>query len=127
MNVSFWSLFINIMTFITRPILAFTSLAIFSAQVSAIAQPYQVACDAIKAVAPTYYQGDDLYTEDAKNYWNAQLKAFLPACIIRPKNADQVSAAVKVLNKYPEVKFVVKSGGHGMQTPFTNQWGDECL
>jgi FAD/FMN-containing dehydrogenase len=46
------------------------------------------------------------------SYWSTALRDAKPACLVLPRSAQQVSAAVKVLNKYPDVQFAVKSGGH---------------
>lgn len=52
------------------------------------------------------------YTSEVSSYWSTALHDLKPACVVFPKSAQEVSAAVKVLNKYPDVQFAVKSGGH---------------
>ncbi|USW57786.1 Putative berberine/berberine, FAD-binding domain, PCMH-type, FAD-binding, type PCMH, subdomain 2 [Septoria linicola] len=54
-----------------------------------------------------------LWTQTNTIYWNNQNSyAFRSACTFFPANAEQVSDAVKQLNKYPSVKFAIKGGGH---------------
>lgn len=53
------------------------------------------------------------YNDINSVYWNNQNSyQYRPACIFFPANADQVSDAVKQLNKYPSVQYGLKSGGH---------------
>jgi hypothetical protein len=37
-----------------------------------------------------------------------------PACVFFPSTADEVSYAVRQLNKYPDTQFALKSGGHNL-------------
>ncbi|RVD81180.1 uncharacterized protein DFL_009054 [Arthrobotrys flagrans] len=52
------------------------------------------------------------YQNEVGEYWSTVLRDLKPACIILPESALDVSTAVKILNKYPDVKFTAKSGGH---------------
>ncbi|KAK7946147.1 uncharacterized protein PG986_010468 [Apiospora aurea] len=52
------------------------------------------------------------YTLETQWYWSLALRELRPACIVSPRDAEQVSAAVRVLNEHPDVQFTVKSGGH---------------
>ncbi|KAF1989516.1 FAD-binding domain-containing protein [Aulographum hederae CBS 113979] len=52
------------------------------------------------------------YNSEINDYYNHGLANLKPACVTFPKNALDVSKIVQVLNKYPDVKFAVKSGGH---------------
>ena len=45
-------------------------------------------------------------------WWNAQNRLFRSRCAFFPGDAEQVSDVVKQLNKYPEARFALKSGGH---------------
>lgn len=56
-------------------------------------------------------------------YWNAQNRLFRAACAFFPGNAKQVSDAVKQLNKHPEAKFALKSGGHQPAPGFSSTDG----
>lgn len=47
-----------------------------------------------------------------QQYWSTTLRGIRPACIAQPASAEDVSAIVKILNKYPSVKFATRSGGH---------------
>ena len=59
------------------------------------------------------------YDETNSVYWNAQNAEYRAACAFLPENADQVSSAVKLLNKYPSVAFALKSGGHNPAPGFS--------
>ncbi|EGX50845.1 hypothetical protein AOL_s00054g931 [Orbilia oligospora ATCC 24927] len=52
------------------------------------------------------------YYNEAREYWSTVLRDLKPACVILPESALDVSAAVTILNKYPDVKFTARSGGH---------------
>ncbi|GAB0134519.1 hypothetical protein EsDP_00002886 [Epichloe bromicola] len=52
------------------------------------------------------------YSQEVHSYWSTSLRDIKPACLVLPKSAEQVAAAVRILNKYPDVRFAVKSGGH---------------
>ncbi|EMR62515.1 putative fad dependent protein [Eutypa lata UCREL1] len=52
------------------------------------------------------------YHLQTAKYWSTALRDVDPACIVLPTSAAQVSSVVQVLNRYPDVEFAVKSGGH---------------
>lgn len=52
------------------------------------------------------------YIAETQSYWSTALRELQPACIVFPESVEEVSVAVKVLNKYPDVNFAAKSGGH---------------
>lgn len=52
------------------------------------------------------------YFSETQKYWSTLLRDLDPACLVLPVSAQEVSVAVKVLNKYPDVNFAAKSGGH---------------
>ncbi|KPM42450.1 hypothetical protein AK830_g4102 [Neonectria ditissima] len=52
------------------------------------------------------------YYQEASEYWSTVLRDIKPACVVLPVSALEVATAVKVLNKYPDVDFTAKSGGH---------------
>lgn len=52
------------------------------------------------------------YTSETSKYWSTALREIQPTCIVLPRFVEEVSSAVKILNKYPEVNFAAKSGGH---------------
>lgn len=73
------------------------------------------ACDEIAAALPKDRTPNRLsikYTSEMLDYWSVALQSLKPACMILPKNADEVATIVQILNQYPDVKFAVKSGGH---------------
>ncbi|KAL9616898.1 MAG: hypothetical protein Q9160_008287 [Pyrenula sp. 1 TL-2023] len=59
-----------------------------------------------------FYPKDLKYKTETKQYWSKALRELKPACVILPTTAAEVSTIVKTLNNHPDVKFVVKSGGH---------------
>ncbi|KAL1644043.1 hypothetical protein SLS61_008976 [Didymella pomorum] len=52
------------------------------------------------------------YEHETQQYWSTTLRSVVPACIVQPSSAEDVAAVVKVLNKYPSVRFATRSGGH---------------
>ncbi|QPC78028.1 hypothetical protein HYE68_008780 [Fusarium pseudograminearum] len=52
------------------------------------------------------------FNTETKGYWSTTLREIKPACVVTAKSASDVSTAVTILNKYPDVKFAAKSGGH---------------
>jgi FAD/FMN-containing dehydrogenase len=74
----------------------------------------QQACTDIKNLTPTklFYPNDKAYGLENTDYYNIGLAELKPACIFQPTTAEEVSSAIKILNKYNDVPFAVKSGGH---------------
>ena len=74
----------------------------------------QQACNEIKNELPglTVFPHQADYKVELKRYWSSALQDLKPACIVSPKTTAQVSMAMRILNKYPLVKFAVRSGGH---------------
>ncbi|KAF2670690.1 FAD-binding domain-containing protein [Microthyrium microscopicum] len=75
------------------------------------------ACQAIANVVPdqiAFASGlsKKAYDAELKTYWNVALRDIKPTCIVLPITAEHVSATVKALHQFPDVKFVIKSGGH---------------
>jgi hypothetical protein len=72
------------------------------------------ACDEISAAVPGRVSTRFTipYTSEISAYWSTALRDLRPACVVLPQSAEEVAAAVKVLNKYHDVQFAVKSGGH---------------
>lgn len=52
------------------------------------------------------------FNTETTGYWSTTLREIKPACVVTAKSASDVSTAVTILNKYPDVKFAAKSGGH---------------
>lgn len=63
-----------------------------------------------KVLTPGFLQLE--YEYETQQYWATNLREVDPACIVQPDSAQDVSIAIKVLNKYPSVKFATRSGGH---------------
>lgn len=74
----------------------------------------QQACEEISIAAPDRVSTrlSIEYTSEVLSYWSHVPQDYKPSCVVFPQSAEEVAAAVKVLNKYPDVKFAVKSGGH---------------
>ena len=52
------------------------------------------------------------YTTAQAHYWSAAIADLVPACVVFPTTAQEVSSVVTVLQNYTDVKFAMKSGGH---------------
>lgn len=52
------------------------------------------------------------YAYETQQYWATNLRDVNPACIVQPNSAQDVAIVVKLLNKYPTVRFATRSGGH---------------
>ncbi|KAH7153379.1 hypothetical protein EDB81DRAFT_931853 [Dactylonectria macrodidyma] len=52
------------------------------------------------------------YYRESSEYWSTILRDIKPACVVLPESALEVATGVKILNKYPDVEFTAKSGGH---------------
>lgn len=72
------------------------------------------ACRDLKAAlaGKVCFPGEPAYKKECNHYWSKALRQMRPACVVSATTAQDVSAAVKVLAQYPEVPFVVRSGGH---------------
>lgn len=74
------------------------------------------ACNEIKDALPGKVLTPGLlafeYKYETTQYWSTNLREVDPACIVQPASAEDVSTVVKVLIKYPSVKFATRSGGH---------------
>jgi hypothetical protein len=96
------------------PLFHLLSLSLLSSFTAAsLTVSTQNACKDIEAAIPgrvAYPTGltQTAYDTENKDYWNVGLSELKPACILMPTDADMVSKAVQVLNKYPDVKFAVK-------------------
>jgi FAD/FMN-containing dehydrogenase len=74
------------------------------------------ACTEIKAALPGKVLAQGFlsleYEHETQQYWSTTLRSVDPACIVQPTSAEDVSAVIKILNKYPSVNFATRSGGH---------------
>lgn len=52
------------------------------------------------------------YITETQEYWSTALRDIQPACVVHPQSTDEVASVVQILNKYPDVDFAAKSGGH---------------
>lgn len=89
-------------------------LAVSSVVAGAPSSSTLKACQAISAVVPSHvsYPLSVSYYAESQEYWSVLLRDIKPACVVFPQSAEDVSKAVVILNKYPDVKFTAKSGGH---------------
>jgi hypothetical protein len=67
--------------------------------------------------------GEDTFNNTLTEYWNKLNGENRPTCAFYPRNAGQVSVAVKQLNKYPGVEYALKSGGHNFNIGFSSTDG----
>ncbi|SPO03123.1 related to 6-hydroxy-d-nicotine oxidase [Cephalotrichum gorgonifer] len=96
------------------PIFLTTALLAASATL-AVSTSTEAACDEIAAATPERVWSNRLsrtYYSEVNSYWSTTLRDAKPACLVLPQSAEEVAAAVRILNKYPDVQFAVKSGGH---------------
>jgi len=77
-------------------------------------------CDALQSLTDTVlFPQSQQYDAAVSSYPFIQLR-LTPTCIFRPRNAQDVSAAVKLLKKSRKTKFAVKGGGHNANAGFNN-------
>ncbi|CAI6228924.1 unnamed protein product [Periconia digitata] len=78
-------------------------------------------CNSLLSALPTdiFWPESLTYNALITSYPFLQLRLH-PRCIVRPKSAEDVSTAVKILSKHPEVKFAIKGGGHNANVGFNN-------
>lgn len=105
------------------------------ASANAISSPNASAtCEAIQKLYPmgVAYNPLDLlhptlanlnYTYTRTHYWNGANGQLAPACIFYPRSGQQVADAVKILNRYPDVAWAAKSGGHNPNKGFSSVAG----
>jgi hypothetical protein len=93
--------------FITSSLFAATALAAPSAATTE-------ACKEISKAIPgrVSFPFTINYNEQSREYWSTLLREIKPACVVTAKSSSDVSTAVTILNKYPDVRFAAKSGGH---------------
>lgn len=98
------------------PLASFCLAGLLAAPAAAAASSStKSACNELAAAVPSRVWSNHLssnYYSEVNSYWSTALRDAKPACLVLPRSAQEVSAAVKVLNKYPDVQFAVKSGGH---------------
>lgn len=94
--------------------LAAAALLLSSSALAAPSANTKAACKEIEAAIPgkVSYPLSIPYFQETQSYWSTALRDLKPACVVFPQFVEDVSAAVKVLNKYPDVQFAAKSGGH---------------
>jgi hypothetical protein len=74
----------------------------------------KLACSRLSQNLPNkvFMPNQQQYKKENGDYWNAGLPELGPACIAMPRNAQDVSKIVTLLNEYENVPFAIKSGGH---------------
>jgi hypothetical protein len=84
------------------------------------------ACASIAASCPSFTLTWPSGTSNAEymyatsHYWSNTNAEATPACVVFPTSAEDVSAVIQVLLRYPDVPFAVKSGGHNPNTGFSS-------
>ncbi|KAM0438527.1 hypothetical protein ACHAPT_001276 [Fusarium lateritium] len=91
-------------------------LSLLSASVWAApsSNPTDEACEEISKALPkrVFFPISINYNSQSSDYWSTLLRGIKSTCVVVPQSTEHVSTAVKILNKYPDVQFAVKSGGH---------------
>jgi FAD/FMN-containing dehydrogenase len=87
---------------------------IASTVLAAPAPETQVACAKLKEKlsGKVFVPGEWAYTKENRDYYNIGLADLGPACIVMPRDAQEVVTIVKLLREHEQVPFAVKSGGH---------------
>lgn len=89
-------------------------------------------CNALQKQYPTQVaqSGLDLnltlafdYTQARTDYWSGANADVKPACVFFPGSAEDVSFAVKTLNKFPGAPWAIKGGGHNANVGFSSTKG----
>jgi hypothetical protein len=98
----------------TNALVSLLWAAIAATTAASLSSDIKAACSQIYSQVPgkLFYPQDTAYGLENTDYYNIALAALKPACIFQPTAATEVSIAVEVLNKYKDVPFAVKSGGH---------------
>jgi FAD/FMN-containing dehydrogenase len=95
---------------------SFTQIVLFSAGALAAQSGgfAAAACRDIELAIPDRVESpiSIAYLAEVHSYWSLRLRESNPACVVFPQSAEDVAAAVTVLNQHPGVNFTVKSGGH---------------
>ena len=76
--------------------------------------------DPLGAHGPSTIGKVGTYHEITSDYWNQKNSQNRAACIFTPKNAAQVSDAVKKINEFPDVEFALKSAGHNANLGYSS-------
>ncbi|KAI2785580.1 FAD-binding domain-containing protein [Daldinia loculata] len=66
------------------------------------------------------------YINEQNDYWSTSCSSLKPSCILFPKDANEVSAIVKVLNNNTE-PFAIKSGGHNPNNGWSSVTGGPLI
>lgn len=85
-------------------------------------------CISIAQVLPesVYSEQHPQFNKSVNGYWSLPAAEHKPSCIVRPKDAHEVSAAVKTLRSAydqatgPSIRFAVRSGGHSPEAGFAS-------
>jgi hypothetical protein len=89
------------------------------------------ACRAIHTTLPenVHSRNTHGYNESVGSYWSAPAGNQRPSCVVRPRNAEEVSAVVQTLKAMYDGQpatshnaplFAVRSGGHAPEAGFAN-------
>ena len=96
----------------------------------------EAACKALSASHPDQVfnesssgnsTGAKYYLEATQDYWSQVNADIKPACVFLPTSEQEVSFAVKVLNKYDRAPWAVKGGGHNQNPGFSSTAGGVLL
>jgi FAD/FMN-containing dehydrogenase len=81
----------------------------------------QSTCNTLFSTLPddVFYPESDTYNASIASYPFIQLRLH-PTCLIQPRNAQDVSTAIKILKQNRHTKFAVRGGGHNANPGFNN-------
>lgn len=85
-------------------------------------------CIALAQALPesVYSEQHPQFNKSVNGYWSLPAAEHKPSCIVRPKDAHDVSVAVKTLKSAydqatrPSIRFAVRSGGHSPEAGFAS-------
>lgn len=97
----------------------FISFLVLGAVVTA-SNASNATCAALQSIPDSIFfsQSPD-YNASVSSYPFVQLR-LQPSCVFRPRTAQDVSRAVKILRKRCDAKFAIKCGGHNANVGFNN-------
>lgn len=117
---------VNLIAIMKSTLLATAGLTLAA---SSPANPGVKACKALKHALPSIYLTPACsplaFAEETTAYWSGAQHAVKPQCIIVPESAEHVATAMNILNedRFSDVNFAVRSGGHDPNTEHTTVEG----
>ncbi|KAF2269735.1 FAD-binding domain-containing protein [Lojkania enalia] len=78
-------------------------------------------CTSLSTVLPAqvFFPGTEGYNTSISSYRYVQTR-LLPACIVKPRYAQNVSKIVEILGRHNSTRFAIRGGGHNVNPGFAN-------